>query len=129
MSAAPNNAWLWVQKAEEDWVGMNQLLEATPTQWTLVCFHAQQAAEKYLKAFLVSHGLDPERTHDLLELLDACLSFDSTLALLRDDCLKLTEYAVDVRYPDIPVSASEQTAREAATKARHVRTEMRKRMQ
>ena len=43
------------------------------------CFHAQQAAEKALQAFLLHNGQTPPRIHDLSDLLTHCLTFDSTL--------------------------------------------------
>ena len=43
------------------------------------CFHAQQAAEKALKAFLLHNGQTPPRIHDLSDLLTRCLTSDITL--------------------------------------------------
>jgi HEPN domain-containing protein len=56
----------WVQKAENDLttaMAVTRLGGKYPTD--SVCFHAQQCAEKYYKAVLVSHGIDFPRTHDL----------------------------------------------------------------
>jgi HEPN domain-containing protein len=71
-------------------------------QWPLVCFHAQQAAEKYLKAFLVSHGIEAEKTHDLERLLETCLERDPGLTVLHSDCQQLTDYAMDSRGHSLP---------------------------
>mgnify|MGYP000307964815 CR=1 FL=1 len=41
-----------------------------------ICFHAQQAVEKYLKAFLILHDIDFPRTHDVDYLLLECRKID-----------------------------------------------------
>ena len=64
-----------------------------------VCFHAQQAAEKAIKAVLLSRGIEFPLTHDLEELLE--IAEDGGLALpdqVREAGL-LTPYAVETRYP------------------------------
>jgi len=49
---------LWIRKAENDLVAAEHLLTVRPhTPYDTICFHAQQCAEKYLKAFLVFHGI------------------------------------------------------------------------
>jgi HEPN domain-containing protein len=60
----------WASKAEEDLktaAHMLRLEASSPT--AIVCFHAQQAAEKYLKAYLVYRGTHFPKTHDVEELL------------------------------------------------------------
>jgi len=55
----------WVEKAEGDYrVASGQWQSANPV-WDAICFHAEQCAEKYLKAWLVEHALDFPKTHDL----------------------------------------------------------------
>lgn len=78
--------------------------------WDNVCFHAQQAAEKALKALLVFHGQKPDKTHDCVSLLVECVKIAPTLASLVDDCRYVTRYGVAPRYPDI---APEPTKRQA----------------
>jgi len=71
---------------------------ASDGPYDTACFHAQQAAEKYLKAIMAVHGLDIPRTHDLEELQLLCLK------LVQDNDFKsllleeLSDYAVSVRY-------------------------------
>ena len=36
-----------------------------PTPDEIICFHCQQSAEKYLKAYIFFHDIEPEKTHDL----------------------------------------------------------------
>ena len=62
-----------------------------------LCFHAQQAAEKALKALLVHHGVTPPRTHNLTVLLEKLPSGCTPPEAER--LKELTAYAVDARYP------------------------------
>jgi len=90
----------WVAKADSDLLNITNNLAAASVPWDTVCFHAQQAAEKLLKAFLAWKGQDLLRTHDLIALLTQCVAIDPGLADLEGDCRKLTYYAVGSRYPD-----------------------------
>ncbi|SRR6266545_6275408 len=58
----------WVRKAEEDMEGARELGARKPPLRDLVCFHCQQAAEKYLKALLQELGAVVPKTHELEEL-------------------------------------------------------------
>jgi HEPN domain-containing protein len=98
----------WLVYAESDLslaaVGRGEkvLLEA-------LCFHAQQAAEKALKALLVGRGVDPPLTHNLqsvIELLPA--EFAPPAVAAAADLL--SPYAVASRYPgdDEPVTLDER---------------------
>ena len=111
---------LWIEKAENDRLNIRNNLESDRVPWDTICFHAQQAAEKYLKSFLIYHGSRPTRTHDLGRILNECLMFDGTLIALRDDCDRLTDYAVTARYPDIYAETDEETARTAVAAADRV---------
>lgn len=89
----------WVRKAEEDFkVARSLAAQAKPPRNT-VCFHCQQAAEKYVKALLQELGEPVPRTHDLEDLLDLLLPHDATLKPLRRGLGSLTRYAVEYRYP------------------------------
>ena len=63
------------------------------------CFHAQQCAEKYLKAILQEQSIPFGRTHNLIALLDLLLSRNGAWADARQHLEVLTVYAVSVRYP------------------------------
>ena len=72
----------------------------------IVCFQAQQAAEKALKAFLVAHGESNLRSHSTLELLDRCVVYGSDMEALRADCRVLDRHYLPTRYPDaLPAGA------------------------
>ena len=60
----------WVEKAEEDFLVAQSLAAQARPRRSIVSFHCQQAAEKYVKALLQELGLAVPRTHDLEHLLD-----------------------------------------------------------
>lgn len=62
-------------------------------------FHAQQAAEKYLKAVLAIDQERPERTHDLRALAYQCGQSGHPLPDDLQDVLELSPFAVQERYP------------------------------
>jgi HEPN domain-containing protein len=63
----------WVAKAEGDWTTAGRELRARRLpNYDAACFHAQQTAEKYLKAFLQEQTSDVPRPHNLVELLELC---------------------------------------------------------
>lgn len=92
----------WCKKAESDLRAVRELLEAKTPLTDIICFHCQQAVEKYLKAFLTSQNIEAGRTHDIGYLLDLCAKRDNDfLGLLeKEKASQLTDFAVDVRYPE-----------------------------
>ena len=96
----PGNPIPWVRKAEQDYAAACALARRRKTPLPdVVCFHAQQCAEKYLKAYLVLHRTYFPKTHDLLELLDLAAPLEPSLALLKPRLQELRPYAVASRYP------------------------------
>ena len=87
----------WIEKADEDRLVVHQLFEAGSIARGTIGFHCQQAAEKYLKAFLIFHGIEPERTHNLEFLLARCSDIDVSFSAI--ELLNLTDYGVEARYP------------------------------
>ena len=75
-----------------------------------VCFHVQQAAEKLLKAALAAQRLDYPYTHELRELMELALPHYPALAELADDIAEYTEFAVRLRYDDLPWVTREEAA-------------------
>jgi HEPN domain-containing protein len=110
----------WVAKAEGDFATAGRELRTRRLpNYDAVCFHAQQMAEKYLKAFLQQRRLAPPRTHSLIELLELCLPADASMGILRDSLVRLERYAVSYRYPG--ESADREEARLAFGTAEGVR--------
>ena len=91
----------WIEKAEQDYGAATALARRRKRPMPdVVCFHAQQCAEKYLKAFLVSRRIYFPKTHDLVELLNLARPHGPTLELLKPALVSLNPYAVAFRYPD-----------------------------
>ena len=110
----------WVDKAEGDWgsAGREVVVQINPN-YDLVCFLAQQCAEKYLKACLQEDAIMPPKTHDLEKLMDLLLPtqpFWKTLLPVLD---QLSEYAASFRYPG--QAADEKEAQAAVEYCRQVR--------
>lgn len=88
-----------------------------------VCFHAEQCAEKYLKARLAEAENPFPKTHDLGALLDLVLLLEPAWIVLRKDADCLTDMGVEFRYPG--TSADAEDARAAVCAAERIRTAMR----
>ncbi|MGH2533172.1 MAG: HEPN domain-containing protein [Thermomicrobiales bacterium] len=107
----------WLRRADEDARATIILFEGTDEPiLNLVCYHAQQCAEKYLKAFLQEREIEFPRTHQLLELAERAAPFVPNLAELKKDLADLTR-CIDARYPDIEVdqAQAERAMRTMAT--------------
>ncbi len=89
----------WLDKAEEDFQFAVCSLDAGKRFLPQICFHLQQAAEKYLKAFIIAYDLDLRKIHNLPALLLLCAEKDETLLALKGDCDLLTDYYIEPRYP------------------------------
>ena len=89
----------WLYRANEDISVINTLIKYGTDYYTsTICFHAQQAVEKFLKAFLVYHDIDFPRTHDVDFLLLECQKINKeTFAI---DLKSLADFGVTLRYPD-----------------------------
>lgn len=121
MSAIDDAARQWLAKAENDLLNIRNNLHATQVPWDTVCFHAQQAAEKHLKAFLVARGEKTPRSHDLIALLALSTAFDPKLAELEADCRWLTYYGTASRYPDEIYEPDEDDGRKAFMASQRIR--------
>ncbi len=89
--------------------------------FSTIGFHCQQAAEKYLKAFLTWRQIEFPKTHDLSLLLGLISTAAPSLAESLEEVPELTSYGVEIRYPgDIPEIAKED-AIEAVDLAEKVR--------
>ena len=88
----------WLRFAEEDLIAARILLREQQAAPRHVCWLAQQAAEKALKAVFVFLQLDFPRTHSL-DRLRNLLPNDWTAKGIYSDLAGLTIWAVEARYP------------------------------
>ncbi len=96
----------WVARAEEDYSLARVAWRHKPPLCYGVCFHAQQCAEKYLKAILVSRSKAFPKTHDLVHLHDLCDKAGVLIGMKVDHLSILSSYAVRIRYPGTDPTAS-----------------------
>jgi len=93
----------WLQSADSDMAAAKHLLSGGAELARGATFHAQQAAEKYLKAVLVWHQVEFPKTHDIGRLTDLLETVDTHLADRVREASVLNPYAVEARYPsDLP---------------------------
>lgn len=97
----------WLKKAEDDYKAAKKELSVEPILSSISCFHSQQCAEKLLKAIIIEHDIEPDRTHDLVFLLKILTDKEPSLLFYEDDLRLLTAYSVDVRYPGEEISLEE----------------------
>lgn len=115
----------WFDAAKSDFqyaeIGLKE-----ETIFPQIAFLSQQIAEKYLKGFLILHGIEPPRIHELPKLLDECIKVNPSLENLRDSCELLTGFYVESRYPpDIPDYTKEEIL-EAFEKGKVIKEEIEK---
>ena len=115
-----NRAIEWQRLADMDLNSARYLLNMRPIPLEIICYHCQQAAEKYLKGYIVLKGKNPPKIHDLDELLKLCLSFSDAFQDIADECSDLTVFGVQPRYP-MELVLEEQDALQALSSAKVVR--------
>jgi len=98
----------WISKAEEDFRSMEELYRISVSEFAnTICFHAQQCAEKYLKALLTKYGIEPPWIHTLEALLDLLTEKNPALEENRSMLAQLTPYGTEYRYPGKFATAEE----------------------
>ncbi len=93
----PEDAWF--AKADDDIELAGRALAPDRPLPALACYHAQQCAEKYLKGYLVAHGVSFRFVHDLGYLVDLCAGLDPAFADLLPAAITLNPYVGTARYP------------------------------
>ena len=118
----------WVSKAEGDFATAGRELRARKNpNYDAVCFHAQQCAEKYLKAVLQENERHIPKIHNLIELMLLCEELDGSFEMLRSDLVVIERYSVRVRYPG--EFAEKGDAQSAYAAAKTTRTFIRQKLE
>lgn len=90
----------WIDKAEKDLLSAVREKTFDHPVTETVCFHCQQSAEKYIKAYLIFLDINFPRTHDLGLLGKLIAGKDDEFRGLISRADLLSDYAVEIRYPD-----------------------------
>jgi HEPN domain-containing protein len=113
----------WLARAEDDFQFARLNLEEKKSFYAQICFHFQQAAEKYLKAYIIANDLEFQKIHDLSLLVKVCLSKNPSFDNIREDCEFLNTFYIDSRYPvHWPTNFSESEAQKAFQASVRIRT-------
>ena len=120
----PDDPLAWVAKAEEDYRTTLSILRRQEPFTSIACFHAQQRAEKYLKAMLVARKRPFAKVHDLVQISDLSYQAGILVPVDQDALDRLSKFAVTARYPGSAPTLAQ--AREAYQTARTVRKFARK---
>jgi len=116
----PESPQAWLQRARSDLALGYTALDAPDVLLEDACFHAQQCAEKALKALLVHRKIAFPRTHVLETLLDLLIAAGVELPPEVDEAFVLTQYAVETRYPGEWEIVTEEEAHSAFESAQQV---------
>ena len=111
-AALPEQAWF--AKADEDLEMARRALGPDHALPAMACYHAQQCAEKYLKGYLVAHGVPFRLVHDLGYLVGLCAGINPAFTNLRPAAITLNPFVATARYPS---EAAQEPDIEAAEKA------------
>lgn len=111
----------WFTRADEDLHLIDVLLKEDNPIPSPICFHAQQAGEKYLKGFLAHNDLHVRKIHDLEVLIDDCKSIDKSFEDIREQAKSLNRFYTETRYPDDFVEFSLRDAKEGCEAAKIVK--------
>jgi len=110
----------WLKYSLNDLSSAKHLFENLhPKQTEVACYLSQQCAEKALKGFILFNGIEPPKTHNLVELCQISMNYDNTFSTIMDDCADLTPYGVAVRYPN-ELAVDEVIAKLAIIKAQSI---------
>ena len=110
----------WISYAEDDFAAAKTLLRQKKPMLFGSCFHAQQCAEKYLKALLLLKDIEFPKTHDLPTLNTLCEQAGIFTGFDLQMLVDLTRHAVQTRYP------GNQPTMEEAKEALRITIEIRK---
>lgn len=94
-----NDPLEWVAKAEGDYAMARSALRRKQPITFGACFHAQQCAEKYMKAMLVARKQRFSKIHDLAALNKQCEDTGIFIGVSKEALQMLSYYAVETRYP------------------------------
>ena len=120
MTEQPDDATLreareWLTRTERDIQAARNELNAEHSLPEMTAYHAQQAVEKALKAFLTARSTPFRYTHDLVELQGQCEAIEPEFGQFLRAAQTLTPYATQFRYPGGQVAPPPEEAKKGST--------------
>ena len=111
----------WIEIANIDYELAKRVFdERWPKQFITICYHSQQAAEKYLKGYLAYKEEEIIKTHMLDELLEICQKYDNLFKELKPKGEFLIPFASEIRYPKNTFDITEIEAKKALESAKEI---------
>lgn len=107
----------WINKAQKD-IKTVEIMQEYDDMTEIICFHCQQAVEKYLKALLIKNDEEITKTHNIDYLLNKCMQYNEKFIDFLGT--SLSEYAVDTRYPDVRYIPSKEEMEEAINQMKSI---------
>ena len=114
----------WIKKGQSDYGFANAAFREFDDFYSQMCILCHDASEKFLKGFIASYGTRPERTHDLLNLLDICIKLGQntkSLVELGPCCKTLNQYYTPLKSPSHFPTMTKDQAQEALEAARIIK--------
>ena len=112
---------LWFKKAENDLSTIKNNLKSSNPPTDAICFHAQQAIEKYIKGALINYEIHFSKTHDLVNLMTSIVKHFPELSSYEEDLEEISHYGVEIRYPDSFYEPTLMEAKKAYNTARRIK--------
>jgi HEPN domain-containing protein len=109
----------WLEKANAD-LRMADLAQADSSLVAETGFHCQQSVEKSLKAYLTFHGMEFEWSHNISYLIRLCGGKDPSFSQFEPPAGRLTQFAVQFRYPTSEPSPGIRESRHALAVERDI---------
>jgi HEPN domain-containing protein len=117
----PDETREWLRRASKDLRAAELCATELPAE---SLFHCQQAAEKFLKAFLTWNQSAFRKTHELRELAMMCVQVDPALESSLEPTIALSQYAWRFRYPGAPYEPDADEAERGRVLAEQVREQI-----
>lgn len=111
----------WIDKADHDLGSAKLIFLHIPEYFDTIAFHCQQATEKYLKAMLVFYGVEFQRTHNLVYLLELLSQNIFLSEEIYDKAILLNGYSVQIRYPNKNIYLTKEELKSSITIAQEFR--------
>ena len=117
-----NDPKIWLESADKEFdYSSSDLEDKNQDFFAPTCFHFQQAAEKYLKAYILAASAKFRKVHNLIELLHICAHKEQSFIELKDDAAVLNPFYTETRYPvHWPINFTREDAQKARQAAENI---------